>query len=181
MLPNAGVRMKDYFETERLILRRYRETDLDDLYEYLSDEEVLRFEPYRAMNLDETRKTLAYRIGSERFFAVELKENHKMIGNVYIEKSNFDSYEIGFVFNRKYSKRGYATEACRRAVDELFSRGVHRVFAKCDQANTDSWRLLERLGFTREGNFKQNVFFWADEDGKPIWKDTYLYAQLNLR
>ena len=34
-------------ETERLILRRYREDDLQDLYEYLSDETVVKYEPYR--------------------------------------------------------------------------------------------------------------------------------------
>ena len=38
-------------ETERLILRRYRKEDLLDLYEYLSDEEVVRFEPYRPMDM----------------------------------------------------------------------------------------------------------------------------------
>ena len=41
-------------ETERLILRRFCEADLQDLYEYLSDEDVVKFEPYRPMNLEET-------------------------------------------------------------------------------------------------------------------------------
>lgn len=35
-------------ETNRLIIRRYSENDLNDLYEYLSDEDVVRFEPYKA-------------------------------------------------------------------------------------------------------------------------------------
>ena len=42
-----------HIETERLILRRFREKDLDDLYEYLSDDAVVRFEPYGTMSLDE--------------------------------------------------------------------------------------------------------------------------------
>lgn len=42
--------------TERLIIRKYEEKDLNDLYEYLSDEEVVRFEPYTALSLEETKK-----------------------------------------------------------------------------------------------------------------------------
>ena len=46
-------------ETDRLILRRYTYDDLSDLYEYLSDDEVVRFEPYKAMSLEETRIILS--------------------------------------------------------------------------------------------------------------------------
>lgn len=46
--------------TERLIIRNYEEKDLNDLYEYLSDEEVVRFEPYTAMNLDDVKKNLEW-------------------------------------------------------------------------------------------------------------------------
>ena len=44
-------------ETERLILRRYRESDLQDLFEYLSDPEVVRFEPYKPKTLEECRES----------------------------------------------------------------------------------------------------------------------------
>ena len=46
-------------ETERLILRKYRESDLQDLYEYLSDPEVVKYEPYKPMSLDEVADNLA--------------------------------------------------------------------------------------------------------------------------
>lgn len=46
--------------TERLIIRNYEEKDLNDLYEYHSDEEVVRFEPYTAMNLDDVKKNLEW-------------------------------------------------------------------------------------------------------------------------
>ena len=42
-------------ETERLILRRYRQEDLQDLYEYLSDQEVVEYEPYKPLTFDETK------------------------------------------------------------------------------------------------------------------------------
>ena len=63
--------------TERLIIRNYEEKDLNDLCEYHSDEEVVRFEPYTAMNLDDVKKNLEWRISSDEIFALELKENKK--------------------------------------------------------------------------------------------------------
>lgn len=79
-------------ETERLLIRNYNENDLDDLYEYLSDKETVRFEPYSAMSLEEAKKNLEWRISSDEIFAIELKEKSnekgKMIGNVFLENAN---------------------------------------------------------------------------------------------
>ncbi|MDE5891816.1 MAG: GNAT family N-acetyltransferase, partial [Acetatifactor sp.] len=95
-------------ETERLILRRYIKEDLQDLFEYLSDMEVVEYEPYKPLTFDETKKNLEWRIGTEEMIAIELKNSHKMIGNVYMGKREFDSLEIGYVFNRNYWGHGYA-------------------------------------------------------------------------
>ncbi len=54
--------MKTITETNRLILRRYRKEDLQDLYEYLSDETVVRFEPYKPMDMNEAKENLDWRI-----------------------------------------------------------------------------------------------------------------------
>ena len=169
-----------FVETERLILRRFRESDLQDLHEYLSDPEVVAFEPYKPQTLEEVRENLAWRISTEEMIAVELKETGKLIGNVYLGRRDFDSIEIGFVFNGKYQHQGYARESCEKLIAMAFAAGVHRIYAECDPENENSWRLLERLGFSREAHLRQNVYFWKDTDGNPIWKDTYVYARLNL-
>ena len=166
-------------ETPRLILRRYRESDLQGLYEYLSDPKVVEYEPYKSMSMEEVRENLAWRISTEEMVAVELKQTGKLIGNVYLGKRDFDSLEIGFVFRADCWGRGYARESCEALIGLAFQAGVHRIYAECDPANEHSWRLLERLGFVREGHLRQNVFFWKDETGRPIWKDTYLYGLLN--
>ena len=75
-------------ETERLILRRYRKEDLQDLYEYLSDEDVVKYEPYKPMNMDEVRDELAQRISADEMIAVVLRESGKLIGNVYFWKDD---------------------------------------------------------------------------------------------
>lgn len=170
--------LNNELQTQRLILRRYRETDLQDLYEYLSDPEVVKFEPYKPMTMDEVRENLAWRMGTDEMVAIECRGNHKMIGNVYLGKRNFDTLEMGYVLNRAYWGRGYAAESCQALLTLAFSQGIHRVYAECDPENAASWRLLERLQFCREGHLRQNVFFWTDAQGKPLWKDTYVYARL---
>lgn len=152
-------------EAQRLILRKYREDDLQDLYEYLSDPEVVAYEPYRPMDMEETKENLAWRISTEEMIAVELKDSGKMIGNVYMGKRDFESLEMGYVFNRTYWGMGYAYESCEALIRQAFSEGVHRIFAECDPKNPHSWKLLERLGFVREAYLRQNVYFWKDEQG----------------
>lgn len=166
-------------ETERLILRRYRPSDLQDLYEYLCDPEVVKFEPYKPMTVDEVRENLAWRISTDEMIAVERRSDGKMIGNVYLGKREFDALEIGYVFRRDAWGQGYAKESCAALICRAFAQGVHRIYAECDPENTGSWGLLEALGFVREAHLRKNVYFWKDESGCPIWKDTFLYARLN--
>lgn len=166
-------------ETKRLILRRYKPEDAQDLFEYLSDEAVVEYEPYRPMTFSEAEKNLAWRISTDEMIAVELKDSRKMIGNVYLGRRDFEAREIGYVFNRNYWGRGYAAESCAALIQQAFAGGVHRIYAECDPRNERSWKLLESLGFRREAHFQKNVWFWKDESGSPVWKDTYVYAKLH--
>ncbi len=163
-------------ETDRLILRRFSERDLSDLFEYLSDPEVVKFEPYRPMSLEDAREELELRIASEEMVAVTLKARGKLIGNIYLGKRENNALEIGFVFNKDYWKQGYARESCAAVIHEAFSNGIERITAHCDPENQSSWSLLEKLGFSRTAHLEQNVFFWKDDRGQPIWKDTYIYT-----
>ena len=166
-------------QTERLILRRYRESDLQDLYEYLSNPRVVEFEPHKPMTMEEVQGNLTWRISTEEVIAVELKANHKMIGNVYLGKRDFSAMELGYVFNEDYWKCGYAQESCEKLIELAFRKRVHRIYAECDPANQNSWGLLEKMGFVREGHLRKNVFFWKDSEDRPIWKDTFIYSLLN--
>ena len=111
--------------------------------------------------------------------AVERKADHKMIGNVYLGKRDFDAREIGYVFRKDAWGKGYAKESCEALISLAFSQGAHRIFAECDPENAASWKLLESLGFEREAHLRENVYFWKDAEGCPIWKDTYIYGKLN--
>lgn len=161
--------------------RPFRQDDLMDLYAYLSDETVLQFEPYPPLTLADTREELTRRIASREMIAVELKRDHRLIGNIYCGQRDFHALELGYVFNRSDWGCGYARESCAALIDHAFAGGIHRIYAECDPCNTASWHLLERLGFRREAHLVQNIYFHCDAQEKPIWKDTYIYGRLNPR
>lgn len=168
-----------YPETERLILRQFREEDYDDLYEFLSQLREDEFEGYPGITYENGREHLNYRVGSDEFAAIVLKQTGKVIGNIYCGQREFLAREVGYIVNRDYRRQGIALEALRAMVEALFQEGIHRVYAECDPRNECSWRLLEKAGLQREAHLRENLFFHRDEQGRPIWKSTYIYASLN--
>jgi aminoglycoside 6'-N-acetyltransferase len=85
---------------------------------------------------------------------------------------------IGFTLAREHQGHGYATEAVRALLGELFRGGLfteiplHRVTAECGADNLASQRVLERVGMRREAQLVENIFF------KGAWASTYNYAIL---
>ena len=144
--------------TRRLVLRRFLKSDGEGLYDYLSDPEVVKFEPYEPYTREMAEQEAARRAEDQNFWAVCLLDG-ALLGNVYFAEGEFDTWELGYVFNRKYW-------------------GMHRVTAMCNPENERSWRLLERLGMRREGNLRKNIFFFRNEQGEPLWQDTYEYGLL---
>lgn len=170
-------------ETERLFIRNFKADDWKDLYEYLSQESVVKYEPYYIYNEEECKQEALRRSKQTAFWAVCLKENNKLIGNVYFqqqEPKEFLTWEIGYVFNPAYYGKGYATESCRKILDYGFKQlDARRIIAMCNPKNATSWNLLERLKMRREGHLLKNIFFKYNEERKPIWNDTYEYALLS--
>ena len=166
-------------ETIRLKLRRFLPDDWQDLFEYLSQKEVVKFEPYDVFTQEQAKQEAINRSNNPDFWAVCLKDTGKLIGNIYLAKQEVDTWELGFVFNCTYQGKGYATEATKALIDDLFSNNnARRIIAMCNPLNTASWKLLERLNMRREGHLLKNTWFFKDENGNPIWQDTYEYAIL---
>ena len=166
-------------KTERLVLRPFEEADAEGLHAYLGDEEVVRYEPYGVMTMEECRLEAARRASDEAFWAVCLADG-TLIGNLYLSGADeFGTREIGYVFARACWHKGYATEAARRLMAYAFERlATRRIIALCDTRNAASFALMERLGMRREGEFKKNVGFKTDAHGNTIWTDSYQYAIL---
>ncbi len=164
--------------TARLALRAFRESDYGDLYEFLSQLRDDEFEGYPGITRENGREHLNARLGSEEYYAMTLRETGKVIGNICCGDRDFGAREVGYIVNRDYRRQGYALEALKAVVTEAFRAGAHRVYAQRDPRNGRSWRLPERAGLRREAHFRQNIYFRRDANGDPVWKDTYVYAEL---
>ncbi len=119
---------------------------------------------------------------SPDFWAVELNATGKVIGQLYlkqIEPLEHLTCELGYILHPAYQRQGYGAEAAAALVGQtLTAGGMHRVVAHCNPDNAASWKLLEKIGFRREGLHRQNIFFRGDAAGAPLWTDTYVYALL---
>ena len=165
--------------SERLIIRKFNADDWKDIHQYLSDEKVVRFEPYEPFSEEESKEQAIYRAKNEEFIAVCLKDSGKVIGNLYLAKQAYESYELGYVFNANYWHNGYAAESTKTLINYAFKElKARRIIAMCNPDNESSWRLLERLNMRREGHLQKNIYFKNDVNNQPIWQDTYEYAVL---
>lgn len=175
--------MTDIMETERLILRRFASSDGAGLFEYLSDAETVKFEPYDAFSREQAEIEATRRAKDEAFWAVCLKDGGKLIGNLYFalqQPEQFRTWEIGYVFNKRFCGSGYATEATARMMRYGFEDlGAHRIEAHCNPLNERSCMLLERVGMRREGHFLKKTFFRLAPSGQPLWHDAYAYGILD--
>lgn len=146
-------------ETERLILRGFKESDLADFYEYASVDGVGEMAGWRHHeSIEITREILDLFINEDKTFAIILRENNKVIGSLGVEEygreealSEFYDYngrEIGFVLSRDYWGRGIMPEAVGAVIDYLFCV-LNLDFLTCGHYdfNLQSKRVQEKCGF----------------------------------
>ena len=165
-------------ETERLYIRYFEESDSSDLFEYLSKEDVVKYEPYNPYSYEEAVLEAKRRATDKNFYAIVLKTG-KVIGNLYLAKGDFDTWEIGYVLNSEFWGNGFALESARALISYAFENwGMRRIIAMCNPLNVPSWKLLEHLTFRREGKLIKNIYFFTDDNGNPMWQDTYEYGLL---
>ena len=171
-------------ETERLIIRNFRKSDVADFVEYRSDPEVCKFQGYKPFTQEmgrgyiESLKDGTFgETGKWDQLGVELKSEKKLIGDIGLKPETGDSrtIEFGVSFSTKYQRKGLAKEALTKVFDHLFAeKNIHRIIGITDIKNTSCIYLLESMSFRREGEFKQS--FWDEE--KSVWRDEFLYAML---
>jgi RimJ/RimL family protein N-acetyltransferase len=168
-------------ETDRLILRPLCVSDLDDLYQYQSDPETVRFTPWPARTREQVREAFdKHHVipnfsedGQSALLGWELKENGKVIGQSAFTLESITNQKgvLGYVMNPQFSGRGLAFEAVNGLIAYVFNNlQVRRLTATIDPRNQKSIALIERLGFHREATFIEDEFF------KGEWIDTCIYA-----
>lgn len=153
--------------TERLIIRQFRETDAEDVYELRSDPEVNRFMPYPCdADISETRLRIGEWMEKKYRMAIELRESGKVIGDISLSPRDGDKLvELGYNLNRSFWGKGYATEAARAVIQQAVSEGIRDFMAYYAKENGASGRVLEKCGFVPEYTGQ-----YSRDNGKEVFE-----------
>lgn len=164
-------------ETERLILRRFTEEDIPELYAIFHDPEVTRFVPWSLETLDEARTFYAqryeaiYRQPMGCAYAVCLKDSGGVIG--YVNTDMEPPYDFGYGFKKEFWGRGCASEAARAVCAWLKEAGLPYITATHDVENPHSGWVMRAMGMSYRYTYHE---YWAAGE-RWVWFRMY---QLDL-
>jgi len=169
-------------QTKRLILRDFVVSDYDAVHEYAADPLVTRFTGFGPNTTEETRDFLARSIAAGSViprqnyaFAVIEQDSGRLIGGCGLEQCDGTGqhYTFGYVFHRDWWGRGFGKEAAAALVQFGFdSLQANRLWAYVFVGNAASARILEGLGFRREGLALHSQYL------RNAWHDILTFGQL---
>jgi len=147
-------------QTERLIIRPYKESDLQENFRLLSDKQNMYYlNDIICETLEEARENLKecielFESGKARRFAVEL--NGRLIGSVGYDVSEETPLgkiaHMGWFISPEFQGKGYVTEAAREIIKFGFTLdNLIRLTTGCYSENIPTQRVMEKLGFRKEG------------------------------
>ena len=175
---------REPLETERLLLRLETAADVDAIHSFQSRADVCRYLLYEPRDRETVAEKVAQDAAHTRLekdgdylqLAVQRKSDGRVIGQMYftVDKAEYSTLEIGWVFSPDVSGRGYAQESALALISLGFeTMAAHRIFASLTPENTASVRLCLRLGMREEAHFVEDMFL------KGRWEDTGVYAILD--
>jgi RimJ/RimL family protein N-acetyltransferase len=162
-------------KTDRLILRPFERSDLEEVLSYYSLPDVQRYLDWKARDkieakaaFDSMRKqTRLTRPGEVLTLAIVRKNDGKVMGHVSLRYTDATAAqgEIRFALGPAFRRKGYGTEAVRTAVNLAFDDyKLHRVFARTDGKNEASARLLKGIGMRLEAHYREHALFQGEWD-----------------
>jgi RimJ/RimL family protein N-acetyltransferase len=155
--------------TQRLVVRRFRPQDLATFIAYRSDPQVACYQSWEApyppsqarQLLRELQATHPDTPGEWSQFAVALRRTDRLTGDcaALVRADDPRQAEIGFTLAAEHQGHGHATEAVHRLLHYLLiERDKHRVSATCDDRNTRSAAVPERVGMRGEGHLLESTW-----------------------
>jgi len=146
----------------RLLLRQFKESDLENVYLGLSNPEVIKYYGVRFKTLEETRKQMEWFAELEKgetgiWWAVCSSDNSIFYGSVglYYLNHELKKAELGFWLMPEFWGKGIITESVPLAIAYGFNKmHLKRIEAEVETENGMSKRVLKRLQFAHEGTKK---------------------------
>lgn len=170
-------------QSERLILRRFKESDAEEIYEgYVNQEGFLYYAHKEKRTLEEEILSLKgidkkYENNSYYNWLITLKDNNKIIGAINLRVDDYnESLEFNYAIDDRYKGCGYMTEALKTVKDYCFNElSVNRLFGGCEINNIASKRVMEKCSFVYEGTLRNYLKL---RDG---YHDMHLYSIIRDR
>lgn len=139
-------------ETERLILRPWRENDAESLYKYASDPAVGPAAGWPVHeSVENSLEILKTVLMNENTWAVTLKGSDKPFGSMGCFPSDGSlankEPEIGYWIGKPFWGMGYAPEATLKLIELCFEKGANEVWCAHFEGNDKSRRVIEKCGF----------------------------------
>ena len=167
-------------ETERLFLKILELKDKEVFLAYRGNPEVFQFQSWDPPNLQEVESFIRQNLTvapntPDTWLQVGIYlHNGQLIGDIGLHFLEDNAQmEIGYTLAPEHQGQGYAFEAVKAILDYLFGHlEKHRVIGSVDPENIRSIKLLEKLGFRREGHFIKSVLIRGE------WCDDVIYAML---
>ena len=160
-------------ETERLIMRAWRESDLDAYAAMMGHEDIGRFLGGPLSRPDAWR-SLAGMLGhwvlrGYGLWAVDRKSDGALVGRVgLINPEGWPALEVGWTLARPYWGQGYATEAARAALRHAFAiTDLAQMISLIHPENRASQKVAERLGEVKGG--RTTVYFNGKTHEAEMW------------
>ena len=169
--------MFQMIKTLRLELRAFEATDAEVLAAYRNLPEVAALQTWEGYTLTDAQKLITQMQLLEQptafeWYQIAVTLEGKLIGDLAFKLEDRQA-EIGFSFDPFFQGQGYAKEAAEALLEYAFiGLKLHRVHATTDPRNNASRRLLEKLGFRKEGHLLENLWF------KGAWVDDLLFGLL---
>lgn len=164
--------------TDRLLLRRLVEEDIDVITEYRNDPKIAEFQDWE---LPVTRERVDRQVARMSTWTdivpgepcnIGIEYDGELIGDLYVGLDEHGGVaEIGFTLRTEYQGRGFAHEAAHALITDLIERlGCHRIFCQLSPKNARSAALLAKLGMHLECLSPKS--FWC----RGAWDDNMVYA-----
>ena len=139
-------------ETERLVLRPWREDDAADLYRFASDPEVgpaAGWAPHR--DVADSLNVLKTILMKDQTWAITIKPSDEGVGSIGVfpggREEQQGEYEIGYWIAKPFWGNGYVPEAVKALLSLYFAFGAERMWCAHAEGNDRSRRVIEKCGF----------------------------------
>ena len=162
-------------KTDRLILRPFEKSDLDEVLTYYTLPDVQRYLDWKARDKSESKiafdamrkQTRLTRPGEILTLAMVRKTDAAVLGHVSLKWTDATAAqgEIRFAVAPAFRRHGYGAEAVKEVVSFAFSEHkFHRLFARTAGGNEASARLLKNLGMRLEAHYREHALFQGEWD-----------------